>query len=207
MATYVLVHGSEHCSWYWHLVVPQLQALGHDAVAVDLPCADDRAGWAEYADDVVEAVGNRRGVVLVAHSLGAYTAPRVTRVGGACPTGPTESRLAELRARSAVLDNRRLLLLLRHALRTYNLVVQEAHPKRLVQPAGPGESGQTTRERRSCLARLLPLPPSWPFRTLRGPALPCKADGRGPSHDRLRSDTASISCPGLPRPGTHAGPT
>jgi hypothetical protein len=77
MATYVLVHGSEHSSWYWHLVVPQLEALGHDAVAVDLPCDDDRAGLAEYADVVVDAAGDRRGVVVVAHSLGAYTVPLV----------------------------------------------------------------------------------------------------------------------------------
>ena len=77
MPTYVLIHGSEHSSWYWHLVVPQLEALGHDAVAVDLPCDDDGAGLAEYAEAVVDAVGNRRGVVVVAHSLGAYTAPLV----------------------------------------------------------------------------------------------------------------------------------
>ncbi len=78
MATYVLIHGSEHSSWYWHLVTPRLESLGHEVVAVDLPCDDDSAGLAEYADTVVEAVGDRRGVVLVAHSLGAYTAPLVS---------------------------------------------------------------------------------------------------------------------------------
>jgi hypothetical protein len=78
MATYVLIHGSEHSSWYWHLVTPRLESLGHEVVAVDLPCDDDSAGLAEYADTVVEAAGDRRGVVLVAHSLGAYTAPLVS---------------------------------------------------------------------------------------------------------------------------------
>jgi len=40
-------------------------------VAPDLPIEDDSAGWAEYADAVVDAIGERTGVVLVAHSLGA----------------------------------------------------------------------------------------------------------------------------------------
>ena len=30
MATYVLIHGAGSNSWYWHLVEPQLRALGHD---------------------------------------------------------------------------------------------------------------------------------------------------------------------------------
>ena len=42
------------------------QPGGHDVVAADLPCDDDRAGLAEYADAVVGAVGDRRDVVLVA---------------------------------------------------------------------------------------------------------------------------------------------
>ncbi len=77
MPTYVLVHGAGSDSWYWHLVAPRLQALGHDVVAVDLPCDDDDAGLEEYAQAVVEAVGDRRDVILVAQSLGGFTAPLV----------------------------------------------------------------------------------------------------------------------------------
>ena len=44
---------------------------------VTLPAGDDRAGWAEYADAVVEAIGDRRNVVLVAQSLAGFTAPLV----------------------------------------------------------------------------------------------------------------------------------
>ena len=44
MATYVLIHGAGSDSWYWHLVVPELQARGHDVVTMDLPCDDDTAG-------------------------------------------------------------------------------------------------------------------------------------------------------------------
>ena len=75
MATYVLIHGAGSTPWYWHLVVPRLQARGHDVVAVDLPCDDDSAGLAEYTDAVVDAIGGRRGLVLVAQSLGGFTAP------------------------------------------------------------------------------------------------------------------------------------
>jgi pimeloyl-ACP methyl ester carboxylesterase len=75
VAAYVLVHGSEHSSWYWRLVVPALEALGDDARAVDLPGNDDNAGLEEYADAVVEAGGERRGIVLVAHSLAGFTVP------------------------------------------------------------------------------------------------------------------------------------
>lgn len=77
MATYVLIHGAGSDSWYWHLVVPKLQARGHDVVAVDLPCDDDTAGLNEYAQTVVDAVGDRRDLILVAQSLGGFVAPLV----------------------------------------------------------------------------------------------------------------------------------
>jgi pimeloyl-ACP methyl ester carboxylesterase len=77
MATYVLIHGAGSDPWYWHLVEPELRARGHDVVAVDLPCDDDSAGLAEYADAVVDAVGDRPDVILVAQSLGGFTAPLV----------------------------------------------------------------------------------------------------------------------------------
>jgi len=77
MATYVLIHGAGSTSWYWHLVVPELEAQGHDVVAVDLPADDDAAGLEDYADVVEDAVGDRRGVVLVAQSMAGFTAPLV----------------------------------------------------------------------------------------------------------------------------------
>jgi len=77
VTTYVLIHGAGSDSWYWHLVAPRLQALGHDVVAVDLPCDDDAAGLEEYARTVVDAVGDRRDLILVAQSLAGFTAPLV----------------------------------------------------------------------------------------------------------------------------------
>jgi pimeloyl-ACP methyl ester carboxylesterase len=78
MATYVLIHGAGSDSWYWHLVVPKLRALGHDVVAPDLPVADDSAGLAEYTDTVVDAIGDRTDVILVAQSMAGFTAPMVS---------------------------------------------------------------------------------------------------------------------------------
>lgn len=73
--TYVLIHGAGGSSWSWHLVVDELGRRGHEAVAVDLPCDDDSAGLAEYVDAAMEAIGDRTGLTVVAHSLGAFTAP------------------------------------------------------------------------------------------------------------------------------------
>jgi pimeloyl-ACP methyl ester carboxylesterase len=77
MATFVLIHGAGSDSWYWHLVAPDLRARGHDVVAVDLPCDDDSADLGVYTDTVVDAIGDRHEVVLVAQSLGGFTAPLV----------------------------------------------------------------------------------------------------------------------------------
>ena len=46
-------------------------------VAPDLPCDDDAAGLAEYADAVVAAIGERSDLVLVTQSLAGFTAPLV----------------------------------------------------------------------------------------------------------------------------------
>ena len=56
---------------------PRCTERGHDAVAVDLPIGDESAGWETYTDAVVQAVGGRREVVVVGHSLGGFTAPLV----------------------------------------------------------------------------------------------------------------------------------
>jgi hypothetical protein len=77
VATFALIHGGGGSAWDWHLVAPELRERGHDPVAVDLPSEDESAGWSEYADTVVHAVGERRDLVVVRHSLGGFTAPLV----------------------------------------------------------------------------------------------------------------------------------
>ncbi len=81
MATFVLLPGAGSDSWYWHLVVPDLEEAGHDVVTVDFPVTDDDATFSDYADRVVDAIGDRRDVVLVAQSMAGFVAPIVcTRV-------------------------------------------------------------------------------------------------------------------------------
>jgi pimeloyl-ACP methyl ester carboxylesterase len=77
MTTFVLIHGAGDVGWYWHLVEAELRARGHDVVAPDLPCEDDSAGLTEYADTVVEAVGDRSDLVVVGQSFGGFVAPLV----------------------------------------------------------------------------------------------------------------------------------
>ena len=77
MATFALIHGGGGSAWDWHLVTAELREHGHDPVALDLPTEDVSAGWWDYADAVVEALGDRRSPVVVAHSLGGFTAPLV----------------------------------------------------------------------------------------------------------------------------------
>jgi pimeloyl-ACP methyl ester carboxylesterase len=77
MSTFALIHGGGDVGWYWHLVEAELRRLGHDTVAPDLPCDDDTAGLSEYADVVVEAIGDRRDLVVVGQSFGGFTVPLV----------------------------------------------------------------------------------------------------------------------------------
>jgi len=75
--TFVLIPGAGGTAWYWHRVVPLLREAGHEAIAVDLPGDDPAAGLPEYADLVVSAIGDGGSLVLVAQSLGGFTAPLV----------------------------------------------------------------------------------------------------------------------------------
>ncbi|TDD37464.1 alpha/beta hydrolase [Nonomuraea terrae] len=77
MATFALIHGGGGSAWDWHLLEPELRGRGHDVVAVDLPLGDEGAGLLDYADTVVEALGDRRDVVVVAHSWGGFVGPLV----------------------------------------------------------------------------------------------------------------------------------
>jgi pimeloyl-ACP methyl ester carboxylesterase len=72
--TYALIPGAGGSAWYWHRVAPLLP----DAIAIDLPADDDSADLTTYADTVVDAVaGAADPLILVAQSMGAFTAPMV----------------------------------------------------------------------------------------------------------------------------------
>jgi len=74
--TFVLIPGAGGEAWFWHRLVTELERRDHRVVAVDLPAGDESAGWAEYADAVV-AAAHVDHVVLVAQSMGGFTAPLV----------------------------------------------------------------------------------------------------------------------------------
>jgi pimeloyl-ACP methyl ester carboxylesterase len=77
MTCFILIPGAGGVAWYWHRLIPLLEGRGHEAIAVDLPGDDRQAGLRDYADHVVRAIGARKNVVLVAQSLGGFTAPIV----------------------------------------------------------------------------------------------------------------------------------
>jgi len=77
MFTFALIPGGGGDPWEWHRLVPELDARGHEAIAIRLPAEDDTAGWSEYADMVVEAMRHRGRVIVVAESMGGFTAPLV----------------------------------------------------------------------------------------------------------------------------------
>lgn len=77
MATFGLVHGAWHGAWCWERLSGELTALGHRAIAMDLPCDDPLAGCMRYSEVVQEHLGDADEVVLVGHSLGGLTIPLV----------------------------------------------------------------------------------------------------------------------------------
>ena len=76
-ACFVLVPGAGGMAWYWHRVVELLARAGRTAVAVDLPGDDELLDFGDYADLVLAAVRGRENLILVAQSLGGFTAPLV----------------------------------------------------------------------------------------------------------------------------------
>ncbi len=73
--TFVLLPGAGGESWYWHLVAARLRDRGHEVVSPDLPTGDDGAGLAEYAEAALDAIGDRKDLVVVAQSMAAFFAP------------------------------------------------------------------------------------------------------------------------------------
>ncbi len=78
MSTFVLIPGAGGHGAYWDALVPELETRGHRAIAVDIEEDDPALGLPEYADIVEAAIGDSgEDVVLVAQSMGGFTAPMV----------------------------------------------------------------------------------------------------------------------------------
>ncbi|WP_326545947.1 alpha/beta fold hydrolase [Mycolicibacterium sp. ND9-15] len=74
---FVFVHGGFHASWCWERTIDELVAMGHDAVAVDLPGhgarVDEESTLANRRDAIVSALRTGKSV-LVGHSGGGFDA-------------------------------------------------------------------------------------------------------------------------------------
>lgn len=99
MTTFGLVHGGWGGAWCWERLVPELEARGHRAITMDLPCDDASATFEDYADVVVDALADAPDdVVVVGHSLGGQTIPlvaerrRVSRLVYLCALLPAMGR-------------------------------------------------------------------------------------------------------------------
>jgi predicted alpha/beta hydrolase family esterase len=77
-STFVLIPGAGGNAGYWDRLVAELERRGCEAIAVDIAQDDPALGLPEYARLVEQAIGDRDDVVLVAQSLGGFTAPMVT---------------------------------------------------------------------------------------------------------------------------------
>ncbi|BBY27531.1 alpha/beta hydrolase [Mycolicibacterium sediminis] len=75
MATFLLIPGGGSDPSYWRFVVAELARRGHRGIAVDLPCEDDSADLAAYADAVAARHTGGDRPIVVAHSFGGFTAP------------------------------------------------------------------------------------------------------------------------------------
>jgi pimeloyl-ACP methyl ester carboxylesterase len=72
---FILIHGGFHGAWCWDRVVPELEKLGHEAVALDLPghgerAAERPANFRGRIQPILDAL--QAGDVLVGHSGGGY---------------------------------------------------------------------------------------------------------------------------------------
>jgi pimeloyl-ACP methyl ester carboxylesterase len=74
MSTFLLIPGAGGVAWYWHRVSPLLQTAGHTVIAVDLPGDDPDVGLTGYSDQIVTAGLGQPDIVLVAQSMGAFSA-------------------------------------------------------------------------------------------------------------------------------------
>jgi len=82
-STIVLVHGAWSDATAWQAVVPLLKAQGHEVIAVNLPGhGTDASSFAgislqSYVDAVKNAIGDRKNVILVGHSMAGIVISQV----------------------------------------------------------------------------------------------------------------------------------
>jgi pimeloyl-ACP methyl ester carboxylesterase len=92
MSLFCLVHGSTQDPSGWDLLVPELNALGHDTILVDLPVDQPAASASVYADRIAASVDSDE-AIIVAHSASGLFLPLV----------PTKRRVARIVFLAAVI--------------------------------------------------------------------------------------------------------
>lgn len=83
MADFVLIHGGAGTAAGWSPVREHLFRLGHESIAMDLPCDEQDAGYEDYARSVVGVASGVESPLVVAHSAGGFIAPPVAESLGA----------------------------------------------------------------------------------------------------------------------------
>ncbi|MGH1415302.1 MAG: alpha/beta fold hydrolase [Pelagimonas sp.] len=84
MARFLLIHGSCHGAWCWRDVIPALNALGHEAQAIDLPSHGDDPTPATdvtldlYANAILDALENE--TIVVGHSMAGFPISRAAEL-------------------------------------------------------------------------------------------------------------------------------
>lgn len=78
MTLFALVHGAWHGGWCWDKVIPELEARGHRAIAMDMPVDDSDASVDDLVNSVVgpiEAAREGDAVTIVGHSMAGLVIP------------------------------------------------------------------------------------------------------------------------------------
>jgi hypothetical protein len=83
VATFALLPGSAHGPWAYATLVPEIERLGHRALALDTPGRDLTAGIEAHARLVADAVGGTPDLVVVGHSLAGCYLPLAAKYAGA----------------------------------------------------------------------------------------------------------------------------
>jgi pimeloyl-ACP methyl ester carboxylesterase len=85
--TFILIHGAWQGAWAWETIVPRLKALGHDAIAVDLPgnghnpMPPAEVNLERYAAHVVDIIDATKGpIIMVGHSMGGTAAAQASEL-------------------------------------------------------------------------------------------------------------------------------
>jgi pimeloyl-ACP methyl ester carboxylesterase len=74
LVRFVLIHGGFHGAWCWDRLIPEIERLGHEALAIDLPGHGERrsqpSNLTNRRDAILEII--QAGDVLVGHSGGGF---------------------------------------------------------------------------------------------------------------------------------------